>query len=101
MAFGIGMAPPLPALACDERLPVPGAFRSPALAQKCTPGAEALDIIAVPVPKQQQPNGTPGKKPPAPSLKLRLGRTPLEQRSGSEPPEPLAQRRSTVGKEDR
>jgi hypothetical protein len=51
------------------------------------------------MPKQQQPNGTPGKKPPAPSLKLRVGRTPLEQRSGSKPLAPSAKRRSTVGKE--
>jgi hypothetical protein len=48
------------------------------------------------MPKQQQPNGTPGKKPPAPFLKLRLGRTPLEQRSGSKPLEPSAQGRSAA-----
>ena len=48
----------------------------------------------------KQPNGTPGKKAPAPSLKLRLGRTPLEQRSGSEPLAPSAQRRSTVRREN-
>jgi hypothetical protein len=47
------------------------------------------------MPKQQQPNGTPGKKPPAPSLKLRLARTRLEQRSGSKPLEPSGQRQST------
>ena len=35
----------------------------------------------------------------ASSLKLRLGRTPLEQRSGSEPLAPSAQRLSTVRKE--
>jgi len=51
------------------------------------------------MPKQRQPNGTPGKKPAAPSLKLRLGRTPLEQRSGIKPLAPSAQRRSTVRKE--
>jgi hypothetical protein len=50
-------------------------------------------------PKQQQSNGTPGKKPPAPSLKLWLGRTPLEQRSGNKPLAPSAQRGSTVRKE--
>src|SRR5258708_5585638 len=43
--------------------------------------------------------GTPSKKPPAASLKLRLARTPLEQRSGSKPLAPSAQRRSTVRKE--
>jgi hypothetical protein len=32
-------------------------------------------------------DGTPGKKPPAPSLKVRRGRTPLEQRSGTKPVE--------------
>jgi hypothetical protein len=48
---------------------------------------------------KQQPNSTPGKKPPAPSVKLRLARTPLEQRSGSKPLEPAAPRRSTVRKE--
>jgi hypothetical protein len=37
-----------------------------------------------PLPKQQ-PSGTPGKKLPAPSVQLRLARTPLEQRSGSKP----------------
>src|SRR5258706_1075727 len=46
----------------------------------------------------KQRNGTPGKKPPAPSVKLRLARTPLEQRSGSKPLARSAQRRSTVGK---
>jgi hypothetical protein len=51
------------------------------------------------MPKQQQPNGTPGKKPLAPSVKVRLARTPLEQRSGSKPLAPSAKRRSTVGKE--
>src|SRR5258706_13490556 len=45
----------------------------------------------------KQRNGTPGKKPPAPSVKLRLARTPLEQRSGSKPLARSAQRRSTVG----
>jgi hypothetical protein len=30
-----------------------------------------------------KPNGTPGEKPPAPSLKVRRGRPPLEQRSGN------------------
>jgi hypothetical protein len=39
------------------------------------------------------------KKPPAPSVKLRLGRTPLEQRSGSKPLEPVAQRGSKARKE--
>jgi hypothetical protein len=34
---------------------------------------------------KQQPNGTPGKNPLAPSVKIRLGRTPLEQRSDSKP----------------
>jgi hypothetical protein len=38
-------------------------------------------------------NGTPGKKPPAPSLKVRRGRTPLEQRLNSKPLEQSAQRR--------
>jgi len=47
----------------------------------------------------KQPNSTPGKKPVASSLKLRLGRTPLEQRSGSEPLAPSAQRPPTVRKE--
>jgi len=42
-----------------------------------------------------QPNGTPGKKPPAPSVKVRIGRTPLEQRSGSKPLEPSVRRQST------
>jgi hypothetical protein len=36
-----------------------------------------------PCPKRS--NGTPGKKPPAPSVKRRPGRTPLEQRSGNKP----------------
>jgi hypothetical protein len=36
---------------------------------------------------------TPGKKPPAPSVKRRVARTPLEHRSGSKPLEPSAQRR--------
>jgi len=47
-----------------------------------------------PCPKQPKPNGTPGKKPPAPSVKLRLGWTPLQQRIGNEKLEPSAQRRS-------
>jgi hypothetical protein len=47
----------------------------------------------------KQANGTPSKKPPAPSMKLRLGRTPLEQRSGSEPLARSAQRPSVVRKE--
>jgi hypothetical protein len=46
--------------------------------------------------KQPKLNGTPGKKPPALSLKLRLGRTPLEQRSGSKPLEQSAKRIVTV-----
>src|SRR5258708_23689418 len=45
------------------------------------------------MPKQPKSNGTPGKKPPAPSVKVRMGRTPLEQRSGSKPLEPSVQRR--------
>jgi hypothetical protein len=45
------------------------------------------------MPKQPKSNGTPGKKPPAPLVKVRMGRTPLEQRSGSKPLEPSAQRR--------
>jgi hypothetical protein len=32
------------------------------------------------MPKQQQPNGTPGKKPPAPSVKVRQGRKPRRHR---------------------
>jgi len=47
----------------------------------------------------KQPNGTPGEKPPAPSVKLQLGRTPLEQRSGSKPLAPSARGRSTGRKE--
>jgi len=46
------------------------------------------------MPKQPKPNGTPGKKPPAPSIKTRLDLTPVEQRSGSTPLEPSARRRS-------
>ena len=30
----------------------------------------------------KQPNGTPDKKPPAPSVKIRLTWTPVEQRAG-------------------
>ena len=48
---------------------------------------------------RKQPNRTPGKKPPAPSVKIRAGRTPLEQRSGSKPLEPSAKRRSIPRKE--
>jgi hypothetical protein len=33
----------------------------------------------------KHPNGTPGKKPPAPSIKRRPDRTPPEQRSGAKP----------------
>jgi hypothetical protein len=51
------------------------------------------------MPKQPKPNGTPGKKPPAPSAKIRLARTPLQQRIGSEPLARPAQRRSTARKE--
>ena len=40
------------------------------------------------MPKQPKLNGTPGKKPPAPSVKTRLARTPLAQRSGSKLLEP-------------
>jgi hypothetical protein len=46
----------------------------------------------------KQPSSTPGKKPPAPSLKLRLARSPLEQRSGSKPLEPSEGRQSTARK---
>jgi hypothetical protein len=35
------------------------------------------------------------KKPPAPSLKVRKGRTSLEQRSGAKSREPSGQRRAT------
>jgi hypothetical protein len=47
-------------------------------------------MIAVPMPTQQQPNGTPGKKLPAPSVKLRLGRRPRQQRiDGATPARPV------------
>jgi hypothetical protein len=39
-------------------------------------------------------NGTPGKKPPAPSLKVRKGRARLEQRSDNKPLKQSAQRRA-------
>src|SRR5262245_36229753 len=38
----------------------------------------------------------PGKKPPAPSVKRRLGRTPPEQRSGSKLLDPSVQRQPTT-----
>jgi hypothetical protein len=41
-----------------------------------------------------KPNSTLGKKPPAPSVKVRLARTPLGQRSGSKPLEPAVPRQS-------
>jgi hypothetical protein len=47
----------------------------------------------IPLPHAQVAQGHPRKKPAAPSLKLRLSRTPLEQRSGSEPLEPSAKGR--------
>jgi len=47
------------------------------------------------MPKQPKLNGTPGKKPPAPSVKTRLARTPLAQRSGSKLLEPSVRRQST------
>jgi hypothetical protein len=39
---------------------------------------------------------TPGKKPPVPSVRVRPGRTPVEQRSGRKPLEPSGQRRATA-----
>ena len=45
-------------------------------------GAPRCDLC--PMPKQPKLNGT-GKKPPTPSVKVRIGRTPLEQRSGRKP----------------
>jgi hypothetical protein len=62
-------APPRPALACGERLPVWGASRSPGpySAGKPRKGrGSARDLV--PQPNQRQPNGAPGKKPPAPSV---------------------------------
>jgi hypothetical protein len=47
-------------------------------------GASKVTISA-----SKHSNGTPGKKPPAPSLKVRRIRTPLEQRSGTKPPPPV------------
>jgi hypothetical protein len=43
----------------------------------------------------KQLNGTPGKKRPAPSLKVRRDRSPQEQRSGTKPLEQSAQRQAT------
>jgi hypothetical protein len=43
-------------------------------------------VILVPMPKQSRHNGTPGKKPPAPSVKVGLGRS-------NKPLAPSAQRR--------
>lgn len=44
----------------------------------------------------KSPNDTLGRKPPAPSVKVRMGWTPLEQRSGSKPLEPSVQRRGSM-----
>ena len=46
----------------------------------------------------KQPNGTPGKKPPAPSVKVRMGRTPLQQKSRREPLAPST--RPTTGRKE-
>jgi len=67
--------------------------------RKAPEKAGASEVVVSPM-RKQQPNGTPGKKPAAPSVKLRLAPTPLEQRSGNKPLEPSAKRQSTVGKEN-
>jgi hypothetical protein len=73
----------------------PGALRGPGPTASLPLSGRGFDGILAPyMPKQ--PNGTPGKKPPAPSVEARLGRTPLEQRSGSKPLAPSAQRPSTA-----
>ncbi len=76
-----------------------GPHAAPALLLDCPSRRPGLNSLGPACPSSSSPNGTPGKKPPAPSVKLRLSRTPLEQRSGSKSLAPSAQRRSTVRKE--
>jgi hypothetical protein len=50
--------------------PPDGASRGPGPHSAVRPKGPGLTIFSmVPMPKQQQPNRTPGKKPPAPSVK--------------------------------
>jgi hypothetical protein len=48
--------------------------RGPGSTASSTRGPGLRHSLGSSMPKQHQPNGTPGKKPPAPSVKVRLGR---------------------------
>jgi len=87
-----------------DRIDVPGCGRpiAPELRSGEPQSLQAPDA-QTPAPRSDclRPHSSrAGKTPPAPlSSKLRLGRTPLEQRSGSKPLEPSAKRRATARKE--
>ena len=59
-----GTAPLWPALTCGVR-PSPCASRGLGPCSAITPKRAGGPEFPVPMPKQQQPNGTPGKKPPS------------------------------------
>ena len=91
-------APLWPALACCVRAVQTGLTRPWLDYPSRRPGLNSLGPAC---PSSSSPNGTPGKKPPAPSVKLRLSRTPLEGRSGSKPLAPSAQRGAKQQREGR
>ena len=83
------------ALAASVAFGREGPKPSRGLRPSCGPPMEGWGLMrSGPMPKQSKSNGTAGKKPPAPSVKVRQARTPSEQDQTASRLNPSGRRRS-------